>query len=149
MTTVTRSLAIVVHSTLQSTFDYISDLKRHPEWNEGLRIDEATPGPIAVGKEYFSRGKVAVQNDRANTIRVTHYAPPHTFGFLAKDPSFGDVLHEFNFKSQENGVRITRSMTLHISPIIAIFFRLLIYPMVGRPSMYKSFVALKAKLEKM
>jgi len=148
MTTVTRSIRMLVHAPLRSTFDYVSDLTRHPEWNGGLKIDALTPGPIAVGKEYGSRGVVAVQNDRPNTVRVSHYEPPHKFGFIANDPDFGDVSHVFTFREQNDGVEITRTMMVNLNPIVAIAFRLAVYPLIGNPSMKKSFAALKAKLER-
>ena len=147
MTTVIRTSQILVHAPLQATFDYISDLSRHPEWNGGLRIEAVTPGPVAIGKEYISRGEVAVQKDRPNTVRVSHYEPPHKFGFIAKDPDFGDVSHEFTFSAQNGEVLILRTMTVALNPIMAFLFRTFIYPLIGRPSMNKSLAALKMKLE--
>ena len=148
MTTIVRTHRVLVHAPLQQSFDYISDLTRHPEWSGGeLKIEALTPGPIGVGKEYRSRGEVAVQKDRPNTVRVSVYEPPHTFGFIANDPDFGDVSHVFTFSEQTGGVLIERAMTVSLNPIIAFGFRFLIYPFVGRPSMNKSLARLKDKLE--
>ena len=148
MTTLVRTHQILVHAPLQQAFDYVSDLTRHPEWSGGeLKIEALTPGPIAVGKEYRSRGEVAVQKDRPNTVRVSVYEPPHKFGFIANDPDFGDVSHVFTFTQQSGGVLIERAMTVSLNPIIALGFRFLIYPFVGRPSMNKSLAKLKEKLE--
>ena len=148
MTTVVRTPEILVHATLEKAFEYVSDLTRHPEWSGGeLKIEAVTPGPIAVGKEYRSRGEVAVQKDRPNTVRVSVYEPPHRFGFIANDPDFGDVSHVFTFTKQSGGVLIQRAMTVSLNPIIALGFRFLIYPFVGRPSMNKSLAKLKQKLE--
>ena len=98
MTTVIRSHQILVQAPLQTVFDYVSDLIRHPEWSSGqLKIDELTPGPIDVGKEYLSRGEVAVQKDRPNKIQIMEYRSPHRFGFVANDPDFGRVSHIFTF----------------------------------------------------
>ena len=148
MTTVVRSHQILVHAPLQSTFEYVSDLTRHPEWSGGeLKIEAVTPGPIAVGQKYLSRGEVAIQKDRPNTVRVSEYEPPHKFGFIANDPDFGDVSHVFTFAEQAGGILITRTMTLSLKPVVAILFRLFIYPLIGRPSMDKSLAALKTRLE--
>ncbi len=148
MTTLVRTHQILVHAPLQQAFDYVSDLTRHPEWSGGeLKIEALTPGPIAVGKEYRSRGEVAVQKDRPNTVRVSVYEPPHKFEFIANDPDFGDVSHVFTFTQQSGGVLIERAMTVSLNPIIALGFRFLIYPFVGRPSMNKSLAKLKEKLE--
>ncbi len=148
MTTVQRRHQVLVNAPLQQTFDYVSDLTRHPEWSGGeLKIEAMAPGPIAVGKQYRSRGEVAVQKDRPNTVRISAYEPPHKFGFVANDPDFGDVSHVFTFTQQAGGVLIERAMTVSLNPIVALGFRFLIYPFVGRPSMDKSFAGLKEKLE--
>lgn len=148
MTTVVRTHSVLVHAPLQQVFDYVSDLTRHPEWSDGeLRIEAVTPGPIATGKEYHSRGEVLTQKERLNTLRVSHYEPPHRFGFMANDPDAGDVSHVFTFTEQDGGVLIERAMTLSLNPVVAFLFRVLVYPFVGSPSMNKSLAKLKEKLE--
>ncbi len=148
MTTVVRSHQILVHAPLQSVFDYVSDLTRHPEWSDGqLQIEALTPGPVAVGKEYISRGEVAVQKDRPNTVVITQYEPPHTFGFAANDPDFGKVPHVFTFTEQDEGVLIQRTMTVSLNPVMAFLFRFFIYPWIGSRAMDRSLALLKAKLE--
>jgi uncharacterized protein YndB with AHSA1/START domain len=148
MTTVRRTHSILVNAPLQPAFDYVSDLTRHPEWSGGeLKIEEVTPGAIGVGKEYRSRGEVAVQKDRPNTVRVSKYEPPRTFGFVANDPDVGDVSHVFTFTEQNGGVLIERAMTLSLNPLVAFLFRIFVYPFVGSPSMNKSLAKLKEKLE--
>jgi uncharacterized protein YndB with AHSA1/START domain len=148
MTSVVRTHRVLVNAPLQSTFDYVSDLTRHPEWSGGeLKIEAITPGPITVGKEYRSRGEVSIQKDRPNTVRISNYEPPHVFGFVAKDPDAGDVSHIFTFKEQDGGVLVERMMTLSLNPIVAFLFRLFVYPLIGRPSMEKALAQLKERLE--
>lgn len=148
MTSITRSHEVFVRTAPQKAFDYVSDLTRHPEWSGGeLTIEEVTPGPIGVGKTYRSRGQVAVQKDRPNTVKITTYEPPHRFGIAAQDPDFGTVLHEFTFAEQEGGVLIRRIMTVDLNPIVALAFRLFVYPLIGGPSMDRAMVGLKTKLE--
>ena len=148
MTTVVRSHQILIHAPPQTVFNYVSDLTTHPEWSGGeLRIEEVSPGPIAVGKEYRSRGEVAIQKDRTNTLQITQYDAPHTFGFAAQDPDFGRVTHVFTFAEQSGGVLVTRTMTVNLNPLVAFGFRFLVYPLIGRPSMDKAMSRLKAKLE--
>src|SRR5215211_7393581 len=149
MTTVIRSEQVLVRAPLQSSFDYVSDLSRHPEWSGGLKIEALAPGPIVVGKEYASRGEVAIQKDRPNTVRVSAYDPAHRFGFIARDPDFGNVSHEFTFAQQGQDVLITRIMTVSLNPIVTLLFRFFVYPLIGRPSTKKSLAALKTKLESM
>jgi hypothetical protein len=147
MTTVIKTNQIRVHAPLESAFEYVSDLSRHPEWSGGLKIEAVAPGPVAVGKEYISHGEVAVQKERPNTVRVSLYEPPHKFGFVANDPDFGEAAHVFTVSTQNGEVLITRTMTLVLNPIVAFLFSNFIYPLIGGPSMKKSMAALKVKLE--
>jgi hypothetical protein len=149
MTTVVRTHKVLVNTSLARAFEYVSDLTRHPEWSGGeLKIEELTPGPIAVGKEFRSRGEVATQKDRPNIVRISIYEPPHVFGLVANDPDAGDVSHVFTFREQAGGVLVERTMTLSLNPILALLFRLFVYPLVGRPSMDKALGKLKEKLER-
>jgi hypothetical protein len=148
MTMLRRVHKVFVNVPLQAAFDYVSDLTRHPEWSDGeLKIEAVTPGPIAVGKEYRSRGEVTIQKDRQNTVRISHYEPPHTFGFVANDPDAGDISHIFTLTEQNGGVLIERAMKLSLNPVVAFLFRFFVYPFVGSPSMNKSLAKLKKKLE--
>jgi uncharacterized protein YndB with AHSA1/START domain len=148
MTTVVRSHQVLVRAPLQVVFDYVSDLTRHPEWSSGrLEIEAVTPGSIAVGREYTSRGEVAWQKDRPNRVRITEYEPPHKFGFVADDPAIENISHLFTFAEQASSVLITRTMRLSLHPILAFFFHFVTYPLVGSRAMDRSLALLKAKLE--
>ena len=147
MTSIVKTNQIYVHAALEATFEYISDLSRHPEWNGGLKMEAVEQGPIAVGKEYSSHGVVAVQKDRPNTVQVSHYEPPHKFGFISEDPDFGKVSHVFTFSAQNGDVLITRTMSVDMNPVMAFLFNTFIYPLIGGPSMNKSMAALKMKFE--
>jgi uncharacterized protein YndB with AHSA1/START domain len=148
MTTVVRVSQVLVRAPLQTAFDYVSDLTKHPEWSGGeLKIEAVSADPIAIGKEYLSKGEVAIQKDRPNQLQVTEYEPPHKFGFVAIDPDFGKVFHVFTFSEQSGGILVKRTTTLSLNPFVAFMFRLVIYPLIGNPAMQKSFQKLKAKLE--
>ena len=148
MTTVVRVSQVLVHAPLQTVFDYVADLTKHPEWSGGeLKIDAVSAGPIAIGKEYLSKGQVATQKNRPNQLQVTEYEPPRKFSFVAKDPDFGKVYHVFTFLEQDGGVLVTRTTTLNLNPAVAFMFRLVIYPLIGGPAMQRAFARLKARLE--
>ena len=148
MTILIRSHQILVRAPLQKAFEYVSDLTRHPEWSGGeLKIREVTSGTVSIGKEYQSYGEVMVQKNRPNTVQISQYEPPHKFGFVAKDPDFGNVSHEFTFTAQNGGTLITRTMTIRLNPLMAFLFRYFIYPLIGKPSMNKAMLALQKRLE--
>ena len=148
MTTVVRKSQVLVRAPLQMVFDYVSDLTKHPEWSGGeLKIEAMSPGPVAVGKEYLSKGAVALEKNRPNQLQITEFAPPRVFGFVAHDPDFGKVFHAFDFAERDGAVLITRTVTLTLKPLVALAFRLFIYPLIGNRMMKKSFVALQQRLE--
>lgn len=148
MPALTRSVQILINTNLQKAFNYVSDLTKHPEWSGGeLKIEAVSSESIRVGKEYVSKGEVAIQKDRPNKLKVTEFESPHKFGFVANDPDFGDVFHTFTFFEKENKVLITRTMKLNVNPFIAFGFTFFVYPLIGNPSMKKAFKNLKAKLE--
>ncbi len=148
MTNVLLVHKIQVNAPLEAAFDYVSDLTRHPEWSSGrLEIKAVTQGPVEIGKEYISHGEFAIQKDRQNTVRITQYEPPHRFGFVARDPAVGEVSHVFTLDQNEDGVLVTRTMTLSLNPIVAFLFRFFTYPFLGAPSMDRSLRSLKIKLE--
>jgi len=148
MTTVVRVSQVLVRAPLQKVFDYVADLTKHPEWSGGeLHIEAVASGPIAVGKEYLSKGEVATQKNRPNQLEVTEYDPPRKFSFVAKDPDFGKVYHVFTFPEQAGGVLVTRTTTLNLNPVVAFLFRLVVYPLIGGPANQRAFAKLKTKLE--
>jgi uncharacterized protein YndB with AHSA1/START domain len=149
MPIITRSVETIVTTPIQTVFDSIADLTRHPEWSGGnLVMEAATPGPIAIGKEYLSRGDVGkVQKARANKVRVTEYVPPHRFAFVSSDPDFGEVTHLFTLVQDGTSVRLQRQMTLTLNPLAAFGFTFLTYPLLGKPSLQRDFARLKARLE--
>ncbi len=148
MTTIVNTYRVVINARPEAVFAYVSDLTRHPEWSGGrLRVEAISSGPIAVGSQYRSYGDLPGQKNRRNELRVTEYQRPTRFAFVAKDPTFGDVLHEFTLKSQEGGTLMERTVTTTMSPGMAFMSRILIHPMIGKPMMNKALAALKTKLE--
>lgn len=148
MISITRSIQTLINTNLQTAFDYVSDLTKHPEWSGGeLKIEAVSSEPIQVGKEYVSKGEVAIQKDRPNKLKITEFESPRKFGFAANDPDFGDVFHTFTFLEKNNNVVVTRAMRLNVNPFIAFGFTFFVYPLVGNPSMKRAFRNLKAKLE--
>jgi hypothetical protein len=149
MPTLTRSVQILINTNLQTAFDYVSDLTKHPEWSDGeLKIEAVSSEPIQVGKEYVSKGEVGkFQKDRPNKLKVTQIESLHAFSFVSNDPNFGDIFHTFTFVEKEKKILITRTMKLNVNPFIAFGFTIFVYPLLGKPSMKKAFNNLKAKLE--
>ena len=147
MNTISTTYRVSIHASPEATFDYVSDLTRHGEWNEGLIIQALTPGPVGVGSRYHTVGRV-LEKDRPNDLQVTAYQPPSRFAFLVDDPNFKDITHEFNFTAQDGGTLLTRTVTSHMPLLKRAAWRLIIFPLIDRPSMDKCLKALKANLER-
>jgi uncharacterized protein YndB with AHSA1/START domain len=148
MTTVTTTVPVSIKADPATVFKYVSDLTKHPEWSGGqLTIEPLAAGPVAVGSRYHSKGEVATQKDRPNELRVTELVPPDRFTFVASDPDFGDVTHVFTFKPQAGGTLMERTVIMNLPALRRLVFRMVVWPLVGRPMMNKAFAALKTKLE--
>lgn len=149
MKTVNRFAHILVRTTPQKAFEYVSDLTKHPEWSGGeLKIEAVSSDPIGPGKEYSSKGQVGkIQKNRPNKITVTEYEPPNRFGFASMDRDFGRVSHLFTFAEQDGGTLVTRSMTFSLNPLMAFLFQFFIFPFIGKPDTERSLAALKSRLE--
>lgn len=148
MTTLINTYSVVINAPREKVFAYVSDLTRHPEWSGGrLKVEALTSGPVAVGSQYVSHGDLPGQKDRRNELRVTELQPPSRFAFIASDPSFGGISHEFTFTSQGNATLAERRVTLNVPPIMAFMLRAVIQPLISKPMMDKSMAALKTRLE--
>ena len=142
-----NTFPLTILASLETVFAYVSDLTRHGEWNEGLRIEALTSGPVGVGSRYHTVGNV-LKKDRPNELEVTIYQPPTRFVFVVQDPNFKEITHEFAFTAQENGTLLERTVTSNMPLLTWLFWRLIIFPFIDRPSMNKSLARLKEVLER-
>ena len=131
----------------ETVFAYVSDLTRHGEWNEGLRIEALTPDPVGVGSRYHTVGNV-LKKDRPNELEVTIYQPPSKFTFVVQDPNFKEITHEFTFTAQDSGALLERTVKSNMPLLVWLFWRLIVFPFIDRPAMNKSLAELKAVLER-
>jgi Polyketide cyclase / dehydrase and lipid transport len=127
-------------------FAYISDLAQHGEWNDHLSVEALTPGPVQVGSEYISWGRTLYEK-RRNELKVTGYQPSTYFAFMAQDPDFKDVVHEFKISPQGDGSLVERTVTVQMTPFMEFFWHWVIWPVINRPENNRSMAALKTQLE--
>ena len=148
MKTLSYTYRISTSAKPDIAFAYISDLTRHPEWNDHLHVQALTPGEIQVGSKYHSIGKTLNEN-RHNDITVTAYQPSTLFSFVAIDPDFKDITHDFKISPQDGGSLVERTITVHMSPLMAILWNLLLFPLINKRENNRSMGALKAQLERL
>jgi len=148
MKTVTYTYRISVNTKPDVVFAYIADLTRHSEWNDHLQVTAKSPGEIKVGSEYHSVGKTLYE-DRHNDLWITAYQSPTVFSFVARDPDFKDIAHEFRISPQNDGSLIERTVTAQMSAFMELLWRWILFPLINRRENYRSMAALKAQLERL
>ncbi len=148
MTTVVKSYVVHIYAPLEQVFSYVSDLTKHSEWSGGrLKVEALTPGPVAVGSLYRSVGDLPNQKDRVNELRVVQLRPPDRFVFVAQDPTFGPVSHEFSF-TNDKGTRVERAVVTNMSPLMAFASQFIIEPLIAKPMMDRAMANLKKEMER-
>lgn len=69
----------------EDVFAYISDVPRHPEWQEGLVSVSVEPeGPIRAGSRLVHRRKIGL-GTVATTSEITAFEPPRLLSFRGLD----------------------------------------------------------------
>ena len=69
----------------EDVFAYITDVQRHPEWQEGLvSVTVETDGPVRVGTRVVHRRKLGPQTV-STTSEITAYDPPRLLSFRGID----------------------------------------------------------------
>jgi hypothetical protein len=147
MKAVTYTYRISTSAKPEMAFAYISDLPRHSEWNDHLHIEAMNPGVIEVGSKYHSVGKTLYE-DRHNDIWITAYQPATIFAFVAHDPDFKEVTHEFKISPQNGGSLVERTVIVHMTPLVEFLWNLILFPLINRRENNRSMTALKAQLDR-
>jgi uncharacterized protein YndB with AHSA1/START domain len=83
MTSISTSVEIARRP--EDVFAYLSDVSRHPEWQDGLvSATVATGGPVGVGSRIVHRRKLGF-GTIATTSEVTAFEPPQLVAFRGLD----------------------------------------------------------------
>jgi uncharacterized protein YndB with AHSA1/START domain len=79
------STSVEIARRPEDVFSYITDVSRHPEWQEGLvSVSVETEGPLRVGSRLVHRRKVGPATV-ATTSEITAFEPPHLLAFRGLD----------------------------------------------------------------
>ena len=100
----------VINAAPQRVFEYVSDLRKHPEWAQhGLEVTQTSAGPVQTGATFSS---VAHQfGTQRETQVITEYQPDSRVTFEATG-SLGVARHSFALAPDGAGTRVTKSMEL-------------------------------------
>ena len=79
------STSVEIARPPEDVFAYITDVSRHPEWQEGLvSANLETDGPLHVGSRAVHRRKLGL-GTVAVTSEITALDPPHVVAFRGLD----------------------------------------------------------------
>ena len=100
----------VINAAPQRVFEYVSDLRKHPEWAQhGLEVTQTSQGPIQGGATFSS---VAHQfGTQRETQTITEFQPNSRVTFEATG-SLGVARHTFALTPEGAGTHVTKSMEL-------------------------------------
>ena len=145
MAKLVKNYEVHISAKPEDVFSYLSDLTKHGEWNESLRVEASSDGPAAVGSQYRSTGRMRGKEFQ-NDVRITELESPTRLSFISNDGK-NDFLQEFTFRPVGGGTSLERRVTFEMNPLMKLMFDAVIGPLVASPSMKKSLKALKGKLE--
>ncbi len=145
MAKVVNNYRVHISAKPEDVFPYLSDLTRHGEWNESLKVEAASDGPAAVGSQYRSTGRM-MGKEFKNDVRITELESPTRLSFISNDGK-NDFLQEFTVRPMSGGTSLERRVTFDMNPVMKLMFKAMIGPLVATPSMNKSLNALKGKLD--
>ena len=96
----------------EDVFAYITDVERHPEWQEGLvSVTKESEGPPQVGSRIVHRRKLGFATV-ATTSEITAFDPPRALGFRGLD---GPIRAEGTQRVEPagEGSRVSFEMEMH------------------------------------
>jgi hypothetical protein len=136
--------SILISTSPQQAFAYLSDFSRHGEWaQDPLRID-APPRQIESGSRFRSRGRQLGQ-DLEDELTVTGFEPGVRLAFESRGRG-GLFRHEFEFKPVAEGTIVSKEMTAVSMPFPFSLIRWTTPPFLAL-RMDKDLRRIKARLE--
>jgi len=115
---------IAIDASPEKVFEYVSDFTKHGEWTNDLHIEAVSDGPIAVGSEYKSVGKL-MGKQLANKVIITEFDAPNRIAFTATDNKDFPFHQDLKFEADGEGTLLRRTVTFEMNPVMAIAFKTL------------------------
>lgn len=139
---------IHVDAPPEAVFDYVSDMKRHPEWanpKAKLTIEEVSGGAPALGSKYRSSGLFVGKPTNAD-IEVSRFDRPRVFAYRLAQHFEGkkDTHYEqtYTLAPKDGGTDVDKGIWSDGNPVIGF----IAYPAIRGDAM-TALRNLKAKLE--
>lgn len=136
-----KTESIHIDAAPEVVFDYVSDLRRHPEWAaQKLLMEETEPG------RFDSIATLGPMKFKATT-RIEASDRPRRLAYISDD---GLAPHRWTFVivPESGGSRVTFSLERMTDPWWAVVAQpLILFPLVGHPGMISGLASIKRNLE--
>lgn len=112
-----KRVSIEIAAPPEKVYAFLADFTRHGEWSMSVnKLEQITPGPIAVGTEFKSRETIPIEFD--SFARVTALDAPVRVAWQSTDHRVFRTDWEFEIRPDGNGTHLEQQVTFFpISPM--------------------------------
>src|SRR3990172_7393741 len=140
-----KSASTYVEAPPEAVFDYVADVKRHPEWaHERIEI-QMEPGPERGRGARFSY-VVHFMGKTEGKGSVVAEDRPRRFAYECEDKD-GRNRWQFDLRPQGSGTMLTHSFERLSAPLWIRTIQPVLYPLMGRAMVSGGLQNIKAKVE--
>lgn len=136
-----KAESIHIDASPELVFDYVSNIRRHPEWAaQKLSMEETEPGR-------FDSVVVVGPLKLKATTRVETSDRPSRFAYVSDD---GLAPHRWTFDiaPESGGSHVTFGLQRLTDPLWALVIQpLILFPLIGHPGMITGLASIKKNLE--
>jgi hypothetical protein len=142
-----REESIQIQAPAGAVFDYVADVRRHPEWAaQRLEVQLQNRSTSSLST-YDSIAHLGMPIK--GTIRVVSAEPPLRFAYECEDMS-GHYLWTVSLRTLGGGSRLTLRVERLAGPWwVRLLQPILIWPLVGRPGVRRAVGNIKERVEQM
>ena len=140
-----REETIQIQAPASTVFDYVADVRRHPEWAAQRLQVRARGRDTDPLNTYDSTARLGLPI--RGTIRIVSAEPPLRFAYECEDMS-GHHLWTMSLRTVGGGSRLTMRVERLAGPLwVRLLQPILMWPLVGRPGVRKALVNIKRSVE--
>jgi hypothetical protein len=107
-----NEVSIDIAATPEKVFHYLSDFTRHGEWSMSVnKLEQITPGPVAVGTEFKSHETIPIEFD--SFARITSLDEPTLIAWESTDHQVFRTNWELAMTPNAGGTHLVQRVTFH------------------------------------
>lgn len=107
-----NTVAIDIDAPPEKVFSYLADFTRHGEWSMSVsKLEQLTPGPIAVGSEFKSSETIPIEFDSFAQIKALD--EPTRIAWESTDHKVFRTNWEFEISPIPGGTHVVQRVTFY------------------------------------